>query len=117
MSSPEFAIKAVGWKVIVEPVEVPKKVGRIDLADETIKSLEFLRYVGKVVDVGPDAYKGEAFLGGEPWCKCGDMVAFGRHAGQEVIIRANGGSKRLRVLNDDDILVGVVSPDEIVTPL
>ena len=101
----------------MEPIEVPTKIGNIDLPDEVIRSQEFLRYVGEVVDVGPTAYRGDAFLGGEPWCKPGDMVAFGRNAGQEVVVKVNGGTKRLRVLHDDDILGIVVSPEDIVTPL
>ncbi|RJQ53482.1 MAG: co-chaperone GroES [Actinobacteria bacterium] len=116
-------VRAAGWRILVEPVEVKRETdGGIALPEEAIRAQEHLRYIGRVVDVGELAYAGDRFKPHpnatlKPWCKIGDTVAFGRYAGQEVIAHVCGEAKRYRLINDDEVLAVVNDPAAIVTPL
>lgn len=125
---PEHPIAAVGWRIVVKPVDPVTEVNGIALPKEAIQAQEYLRYIGQVVDVGPLAYSDERFsprgtelktlehpsvLTNQAWCKAGDWIAFGRHAGQEV--KSKDGI-RYRILNDDDVLA-IVDPDRIDIPV
>ena len=46
----------------------------------------------------------------EPWCKQGDWVIFGRYAGSR--FKIEGGEVRL--LNDDEVLARIASPEDIL---
>lgn len=119
----EVPVRAAGWRILVEPVEVKRKSeGGIVFAEESVRAQEYLRYIGTVVDVGPLAYTGEKFrphpnAPAHPWCKVGDVVAFGKYAGQEVVARQGEEQKRFRLINDDEVLAVVQNPAAIVTPI
>lgn len=114
--SSTLPVRAAGWRILVEPVEIKRTTaGGIELPPEAIRAQEFLRYFGKVVDVGTLAYHDEKFkehANREPqaWCKVGDHIAFGRHAGQEIGVKVGGELKKLRLLNDDDVLAVIDDP-------
>lgn len=116
-------VRPAGWRILVEPVEVQRQTaGGILLAEESVKAQEYLRYVGKVVDMGELAYMDPKFrphpnAKATPWCKVGDFIAHGKYAGQEVIANVDGEQKRYRLLNDDEVLAVVKDPADIVTPL
>ena len=113
----DFAVQAVGWRVIVEPIEIARKsAGGIDLPEETVRAQEYLRFIGEVVSIGPGAYQADQFMG-KPWCKPGDMVVFGRHAGQEIPVKKDGKIVKMRIMNDDEILGLVTDADQVVTPM
>lgn len=108
-------IKPVGWRVLVFPLEPPERTkGGLIMPDESKQNFEYLSYVGEVIAMGPSCYKHPKFLkeygGGEPWCKVGDWVAFGRYAGQDVRINGN----RVRLVNDDEILGVAPNPRAIL---
>ena len=69
--------------------------------------------VAMVLAVGEDAYADKEKFPNGPRCKQGDWVVFGRYAGSR--IRIDGGEVRL--LNDDEILGTVDSPEDILTIL
>ena len=59
---------------------------------------------------GPDAYADKDKFPHGPWCKKGDWVIIARYAGSR--IKIEGGE--LRILNDDEILGTVESPEDIL---
>ena len=67
---------------------------------------------GYVLRVGPLAYQDSNKFGNdaEPWCKQGDWVIFGRYAGSR--FKIEGGEVRL--LNDDEVLARIASPEDIL---
>lgn len=101
-----------GYRILIEPIEVRQQTASgIALPDISQKAQEHLRYIGKVVSMGPEAYKHAKFE--SPWCKEGDWVAHGQYAGQELQIRSDDGStKKLRLVNDDEILA-IVDPESM----
>lgn len=107
--------KPVGWRIMVEPIEVKKVTrGGLVLPDVTLEAQEYMRYVGQVVGMGALAYKHRKFEGGGPWCKIGDWILHGRYAGQEAIVRGKDGVHGFRFVNDDEILAVTESPEKLI---
>ena len=103
-----------GWRILVLPFKASEKTkGGILLTDKTMEDSQLTASVAMVLAVGEDAYADKEKFPNGPWCKQGDWVVFGRYAGSR--IRIDGGEVRL--LNDDEILGTVDSPEDILTIL
>jgi len=104
--------KPVGWRILVLPFKPNKKSkGGVILTDKTLEDSQLTASVALVLDTGDDAYKDKEKFPGGPWCKQGDWVVFGRYAGSR--LKIEGGEVRL--LNDDEILGTVETPEDILT--
>jgi len=104
--------KPVGWRILVLPFKAKDKTkGGILLTDKTIEDSQLTASVALVLDTGPDAYADKEKFPNGPWCKQGDWVVFGRYAGSR--LKIEGGEVRL--LNDDEILGTVDSPEDILS--
>jgi co-chaperonin GroES (HSP10) len=103
----------VGWRIMIQDHQ-PAKVteGGIHLTDESKDHARYLNYVGKVVEMGPACYQHPKFLKGEPWCKVGDWIVFGRYAGQN--IQFKGSETVYRFVNDDEVLAVISDPNQIL---
>lgn len=118
--SSTLPVRPVGWRILVEPVEIKRETaGGILLAEEAVKAQEYLRYFGKVVEMGhlsfsEDKFKHHPNAPAKPWCSVGQFVAFGKYAGQEIIVNVDGEQKRLRLLNDDEVMAVVDDPTALV---
>ena len=104
----QVELRAVGHRVIVkpDPVETKTAGGIILTPDEKRESAGSQK--GTVLQVGPMAWKNEAYgfgmEGWSPWCKAGDRVFFARYAGK--FIRTTDDPKNMEyfiVMNDEDI--------------
>lgn len=101
-----------GYRLLIEPVQVKEQTsGGIALPEQHIKAQEHLRYIGKVVAAGPEAYQHEKFR--DAWCEVGDWIAYGQYAGQELVIRTEDGPRKLRLINDDEVLARV-NPEQMM---
>lgn len=114
---PESAIdrlpQPTGWRLLLLPFQGRKKTeGGILLPDEAREREQVATVCGYVLRVGPLAYQDPNKFGedAEPWCKEGDWVIFGRYAGSR--FKIEGGEVRL--LNDDEVLARIGSPDDIL---
>ncbi len=85
--------------------------GGVLLTDKTIEDSQLTASVALVLDTGADAYKDKEKFPNGPWCKQGDWVVFGRYAGSR--LKIEGGEVRL--LNDDEILGTVETPEDVLT--
>lgn len=94
------------WRILVMPA-VPEKVsqGGILLTDGAVETQKHLTYLGRVLALGPLAFKDKRLEGEEP-PKQGDYVAFGKYAGQAMIYKGT----KLLLLNDDELLASVPDP-------
>lgn len=117
-------VKSSNWRILVEPVEIKRTTeGGIALPEEAVRAQEYLRYYGRVIDVGPLCYRHEKFkphpmADCDVSCKVGDMIVFDKHAGQEVVQKIGDGEyKRYRFINDDNVLGVVTDESSIVTPM
>jgi len=101
-----------GYHILIRPVSIRKETkGGILLPDQFQEDVKYLTTVGKVLAVGQSAYQDENKFPNGPWCKQGDWVVFGRYAGSR--LKIEGGEVRL--LNDDEILGTVDSPEDILS--
>ena len=96
--------KPTGHRMLIKTLDVANKTNMgIYLPSKSIEDHRAIASIGKVIELGKDAYKRDDMS--EPWCEVDDYVMFGKYAGH----RFKFGQAELRIMNDDEIL-GVV-PD------
>ena len=100
-----------GWRLLVLPFTPKEKTkGGILIAQESLDKLRIATNCGYVLRVGPLAYYDKEKYPTGPWCKQGDWVVFARYAGSRLPIE--GGEVRL--LNDDEVLGTIKSPESVL---
>ena len=100
-----------GWRMLVLPFKMNEKTkGGLLLAETTLERQQVASQVGLVMAMGPDCYKDKERYPDGPWCKVKDWVMFARYAGSR--IKIEGGEMRL--LNDDEVLATIDSPEDIL---
>ena len=105
--------KPTGWRILIAPVKIKEKTdGGILLIDESKKTAEYFRDIGKVVAMGDGCYEHPKFQGGIPidqkepkhWCKVGDVVSYSSYTGKDIALKYNDEIVKLKVINDDEII-------------
>ena len=100
-----------GWCILILPYRGKGKTeGGILLADKTLEQQQVSTQVGYVLKVGPLAYQDEDKFPSGPWCAEKDWVMFARYSGSRFNI--DGGE--VRILNDDEILARISSPEDVL---
>ena len=107
----------VGWRVLIAPVKIEEVTGGgIVLVNETVKSEEYFRHVGKVLAVGPEAYQHEKFMKSvlidgqvkkiraEPWVKVGDIIGYHSFNGISRAFKHDGANHTIKYINDDEVI-------------
>jgi chaperonin GroES len=103
--------KPTGWRLLVLPFKMKEKTkGGLMLAETTLEKQQVASQVGLVMAMGPDCYKDKERYADGPWCKVNDWIMFARYAGSR--IKIDGGEMRL--LNDDEVLATIDSPEDIL---
>ena len=103
--------KPTGWRLLVLPFKMKDKTkGGIVLAETTLERQQVASQVGLVMAMGPQCYADKERYPEGPWCKEKDWVMFARYAGSR--IKIEGGEMRL--LNDDEVLATIDSPEDIL---
>ena len=103
--------KPTGWRLLVLPFKMKEKTkGGVILAEDTLERQQVASQVGLVMAMGPQCYKDKERYPGGPWCKEKDWIMFARYAGSR--IKIEGGEMRL--LNDDEVLATIDSPEDIL---
>ena len=103
--------KPTGWRLLVLPFKMNEKTkGGLHLAETTLEKQQVGSQVGLVMAMGPQCYKDKERYPEGPWCKEKDWVMFARYAGSR--IKIDGGEMRL--LNDDEVLATIDSPEDIL---
>ncbi len=97
--------------MLVLPFKMKDKTkGGLLLAEDTLERQQVASQVGLVLAMGPDCYKDKERYPDGPWCKVNDWVMFARYAGSR--IKIDGGE--IRLLNDDEVLATIDSPEDIL---
>jgi len=103
--------KPTGWRLLVLPFKMKEKTkGGVILAEDTLERQQVASQVGLVMAMGSQCYKDKERYPEGPWCKEKDWVMFARYAGSR--IKIEGGEMRL--LNDDEVLATIDSPEDIL---
>ena len=102
--------KPTGYRIMILPFSQKQMTkGGIVLADSYLEKERLGTNVGFVVSLGPDAYKDKQKFPNGAWCKSRDWVIFGRYAGARIKIEDGD----LRLLNDDEVLAVISSPEDV----
>jgi len=103
--------KPTGWRLLVLPFKMKEKTkGGVILAEDTLERQQVASQVGLVMAMGSQCYKDKERYPEGPWCKEKDWIMFARYAGSR--IKIEGGEMRL--LNDDEVLATIDSPEDIL---
>ena len=103
--------RPTGWRLLVLPFKMKEKTkGGVILAEDTLERQQVASQVGLVMAMGPQCYKDKERYPDGPWCKEKDWIMFARYAGSR--IKIEGGEMRL--LNDDEVLATIDSPEDIL---
>ena len=103
--------RPTGWRLLVLPFKMKEKTkGGVILAEDTLERQQVASQVGLVMAMGPQCYKDKERYPEGPWCKEKDWIMFARYAGSR--IKIEGGEMRL--LNDDEVLETIDSPEDIL---
>jgi len=100
-----------GWRLLILPYRGKGKTeGGIYLPDAVVQEQTVSTQVGYVLKVGSLAYGDKEKFPTGPWCAKGDWVMFARYAGSR--FKIDGGE--VRILNDDEVLVKILEPEDIL---
>ena len=103
--------KPTGWRLLVLPFKMKETTkGGLVLAETTLERQQVASQVGLVMAMGSQCYQDKERYPEGPWCKEKDWVMFARYAGSR--IKIDGGEMRL--LNDDEVLATIDSPEDIL---
>ena len=103
--------RPTGWRIVVLPYRgVGKTKGGVLLTDKAVEDQQIASVCALVLKVGPDAYSDPEKFPTGPWCKEGDWIIMARYAGSRIKIEEG----ELRILNDDEVLGTVSSPEDIL---
>ena len=99
-----------GYHLLIQPVSIKKETkGGIILPDRVKDDVAYLTTVGKVLDVGADAYIDQDKFPNGPWCNVDDYICYGKHAGTKLFYQG----VRLILLFDDQIIMKVDDPKDL----
>ena len=100
-----------GWRILILPFKMSQKTkGGVILGESTLEKQQVASQVGLVMAMGSQCYKDKERYPEGPWCKEKDWIMFARYAGSR--IKIEGGEMRL--LNDDEVLATIDSPEDIL---
>ena len=110
ITTPKIVPQPVGYRILLRPRGVVEKTkGGIILTDSNKDSQTYLNSVGQIIAMGAECYTDRK----KPWCKVGDWVIFGRYAGARVSVQ----NVKMVLLNDDEIIATLESPDVVTQQL
>ena len=108
--TPDKVPQPVGYRILIRPRGIIEKTkGGIILTDLSKDSQAYLNSVGQIIAMGEECYSDRK----KPWCKVGDWVIFGRYAGARISVQ----KVKMLLLNDDEIIATLESPDIITQQL
>ena len=100
--------RPVGYRLLIALPKQETTFGGSGIikADKTVFEEKILTVVGRVIDMGTQAYADRDRFPEGPWCKIGDWVVFRANSGTRIAV--NGIEYRL--MNDDSIEAVVADP-------
>ena len=109
-ADPKTLPELPGFNILIRPISVKSETkGGILLPNSTKEDMAYLTTVGKVLSVGKLAYQDSEKFPGGAWCKEGDYVCYGKHAGTKLFYKGI----RLILLFDDQIMMKIEDPKDL----
>ncbi len=103
--------KPLGYQVSIEMDTMKEaKIGSLYITEASMMKSDEASEIGTVLELGPIAFQGLAKgESKEPWVKPGDRVYVKAYGGRRFKYKSG---RHIRVVNDEDISVGVSPEDE-----
>ena len=106
----------LGGRVVVQLRRIKKKTGRIVLVEETKENEKWNNMIGRVVALGPLAYKNRDTMTAWPegaWAQVGDFVRVPKWGGDRWEVKVEGQDDHedpalFMILNDHEIIAKVI---------
>jgi len=99
-----------GYKLLIElPESEETTAGGIVLVEKTKQAEELGSIVGRVLAMGPDAYRDHDKFPTGPFCEVGDHIMMRAYSGTRFKVRG----REYRMLNDDSVEAVVSNPREV----
>jgi len=109
-ADPTILPELPGFNILIRPVSIKSETkGGIILPNSTKEDMAYLTTVGKVLSIGDLAYKDINKFPNGSWCKEGDYVCYGKHAGTKLFYKGI----RLILLFDDQIMMKIEDPKDL----
>jgi co-chaperonin GroES (HSP10) len=104
----------VGYRLLVELPKTEETFtgSQIIKTHKELNHDQVLSFVGRVIDMGQEAYSDKDRFPSGPWCKVGDYVIFRTNTGT----RFKLGDTEFRLMNDDSIEAVVADPSALKRP-
>ena len=105
-----MGVTVLGWRILVRPISTQEKTsGGILLPASALDIKDLTQTVGRVLALGPIAYRRADMIDYGPWVEVGDHVVFAKYGGQ----RLKYGGIKVIILNDDEVTAIVEDPDRL----
>jgi co-chaperonin GroES (HSP10) len=106
----------LGYMVLVEPVRIEEQTaGGIALVAETVEKKQFLRNVGRIVKLGPGAFRGDEVLSHWGDLRAGDFVLHDAYNGFVFpVVDGDGRRAEYRMIKDNQIWGRVPDPQAML---
>ena len=90
-----------GYRILIAIPQVDEKTegGIIKYTSESKMKEEVATVIGKVLELGADAYADKSRFPSGPWCKAGDWVIIRPYSGTRIDVYG----QEFRIVNDDTI--------------
>lgn len=98
-----------GFRLLVAVAKVKEKQGSLYIPDQRKADEEVASILGKVLAMGPDAYRDASRFPNGEYCKEGDIILMASYSGRRFKI----GDREYRLINDDTVMAVVTNPDEV----
>jgi len=103
--------KPVGYRILIELPKVEETfVGsKIIKTSKEVSHDHIMTIIGKVLEIGNEAYSDTTRFPTGPWCKKGDYVIFRMNTGTRLTVEG----QEYRIMNDDSVEAVVADPSGI----
>ena len=106
-------MRPAGYRILVRLANPEKQDSKLEMPAEAREREWQAQVFGRVVELGPEAYKDKNRFPGGPWCKEGDTIVIRPYSGTRFMVRGN----LYALINDDTVLSTVEgNPEEIERP-
>lgn len=103
------AMRPTGYRLLVAVAKIQEKQGSLYIPQQSKADEEVAAILGKVVAMGPDAYRDPAKFPEGEYCRPGDVIMMASYSGRRFKI----GAREFRLINDDTVMAVVANPEGI----
>lgn len=109
MDFAKTVLKPTGYRILVAVAKTSDKIGSVLIPDQRKSDEDVASVLGKVIELGPDAYSDAERFPNGPYCAPRDVVFMASYSGRRFKIN----DREYRLINDDTVMAVALKPEEI----